>query len=252
MQLELRTLVIALTIFGALGCGSVARTAEVTIPEHSATTPVPRHERWVAFHERLKKISARRGPYDMVFLGDSITYEWSTKGAEVWERYYGDRRALNLGVGGDRTEHVLWRLDHGALDGLSPRLVVLLIGTNNMVQKDDPPHTSQELADGVAAIVQRLRTKLPQAKILVLGTFPRGRGPKHRLRPKIAAANELMRPLADNPAVSFLDISAAFIEPDGKISPELMGDFLHLTAAGYEIWAEEIEEMVAELLGEED
>ncbi len=104
----------------------------------------------------------------LLFIGDSITHGWEGGGKEVWQKYYEKRHAINLGIGGDRTEHVLWRLDHGNLDGLHPKLAVLMIGTNN-----SGSNTSEEIADGVQAIVEKLRTKVPECKVLILDIFPR-------------------------------------------------------------------------------
>jgi beta-glucosidase len=141
---------------------------------HSAILPAPREDEGAK--KRTKEVLARAkaGGADLVFLGDSITEGWEEAGKGVWDRSYGTRHALNLGVSGDRTQHVLWRIDHGQLDGLKPKLLVLMIGTNNANGEDN---TSTEIAQGIEAIVGRIRKKLPETKILFLAIFPCGAKP---------------------------------------------------------------------------
>jgi beta-glucosidase len=103
-------------------------------------------------------------------IGDSITQGWADEGGRIWDAYYGRRRAVNLGFNGDRTEHVLWRLDHGEVEGIAPKLAVVMIGTNNTGVRHDPP---EETAAGIQAILAILRTRLPGTKILLLDVFPR-------------------------------------------------------------------------------
>lgn len=212
--------------------------------EHSAITPVGREQPWwIKRHELINK-RARQGDIDLIFLGDSITQGWNDNA--VWRKYYGKRKAANMGIGGDRTQHVLWRLDHGNVDGLSPKLVVLMIGTNNSNGTDN---TAEEIADGVKAIVHRLREKLPQTKILLLAIFPRGQKPNPQ-REKNAEASRLSSKLADGKMIYYMDIGKKFLEPDGTIRKEIMPDYLHPTLDGYRIWAAAIEDQVSKLLGE--
>jgi beta-glucosidase len=198
------------------------------------TTPAPREGAWLKRHEQ-KLEQVKRGNIDLVFLGDSITQGWEGAGKAVWERYYAPRRPLNLGYGGDRTQHVLWRLDHGEIDGISPRVVVMMIGTNNL--RANAPET---IADGIKAIVARLRSKLPQTKILLLAVFPRSQTPDE-LRERARAVNQTIQSLADGDTVVYQDIGPHFLNDDGTISKEIMPDFLHLSPRGYRIWAEAIE-----------
>jgi beta-glucosidase len=213
-------------------------------PMHSAVKPEPRDPNWVkrheGFNERIKK-----GNVDLLFIGDSITAGWSGGGKKVWEKYYSKRNAVNLGIGGDRTQHVLWRLENGNIEGISPKLAVLMIGTNNSGN-----NTSQEIADGVAAIVGKLRKDLPKTKVLVLAIFPRGADNSDGRRKVNQGANELISKLADNENVFYLDIGPKFTETDGKLSKDIMPDLLHLNEKSYGIWAESIEPMVAKLMGE--
>ncbi len=218
------------------------------IPEHEATTPVSRtpEKGWLYRHNLANDI-AKKGGIDLVFLGDALTDYWEIHAKDIWDEFYGDRKAANFGFGADRTQHVLWRIDNGNFDfSTPPKLIVVQIGTNNTGR-----HTPQEVADGVLAIVQQLRRKLPETKILLLPIFPRGRGPGSGTRKTAFAANDIMEEVvADDAMIRFLDIGDRFMNEDGSISQEIMEDYLHLTPAAYRIWAESIEDTVAELLGE--
>ena len=225
------------------GCASQQELTfkAVEAKSHSAVTPVnrdkPRHR---AFNERVKQ-----GNVDLVFIGDSITHWWEKAGKEVWEKYYGHRNAVNLGIAGDRTQHVLWRLDNGNIDGISPKVAVVMIGTNN----HPPRNTSEEIADGIIAICKKLRTRLPKTKILLLGIFPREQKPC-AMREELAKASKIASRIADGKMIHYLDIGGKFLEPDGSISKDVMNDYLHLTPKGYKIWAEAMEPKLAELMGE--
>lgn len=186
---------------------------------------------------------------EIVFVGDSITHFFGgspadavQRGPAIWEQYYGKRKVINLGYGWDRTENVLWRLQHGELDGAAgAKVAVVMIGTNNTGM-----HSVEDIAAGVAAICAELRGRLPGAKILLLGIFPRGQKPDSN-RTKIAAINERLAAIS---GVTYLDIGKAFLEPDGTIRPEVMNDYLHPTAEGYRRWAEAMEPTLQQLLGE--
>ncbi len=217
-------------------------------PQHSAIAPASKsNEFW---QTRQAKINERtqQGNIDLIFLGDSITQAWESAKVQrdIWGPFYGDRKAANMGIGGDRTQHVLWRLNHGNIDDISPKLVVLMIGTNNSNGTDN---TAEEIADGIKAIVHTLREKLPSTKVLLLAIFPRGEHPNPQ-REKNALASELASVLADGMAVHYLDIGEKFLEVDGSLSKKIMPDYLHLSPRGYQIWADAIEAKVAELLGE--
>jgi hypothetical protein len=192
--------------------------------------------------------SAGHAEADLVFLGDSITYQWETVGKSTWDRYYGARRALNLGVGWEQTENVLWRIAQGHLDSLHPRLVVLMIGTNNT---QHGRHSPKEIAEGVQAILDALRSRGIGSRVLLLGIFPRGREPADAFRQNNEATNRLIARLGDERAVHYRDIGAVFTRPDGSVDPEVMPDYLHLSAKGYALWAEAIEQDVRFLLGED-
>jgi lysophospholipase L1-like esterase len=233
----------------ALGAaGAVALQAQVKTAEHP-TTPAPRDGAWIKMHQSFLE-RKKQGKIDLLFLGDSITQLWFGEGEpgksprEVWDKFYGRRHAANFGIGGDRTQHVLWRLDHGEVDGIKPKVVVLMIGTNN-VHADTPA----EIADGVTAIVKVLRKKLPVSKILLLAVFPRGEKPD-ATRDRLNAVNLRIKKLDDGKMVRYLDIGSKFLNEDGTASRDVMPDFLHLSGKGYAIWADAIEPTLKEMLGE--
>lgn len=210
-----------------------------------ATTP-EFHDGTKERHERFNTIS-KEGKAKLVFVGDSITEGWEGGGREVWDKFYGKRNAANFGVSGDRTEHVLWRLDHGNFDGLSPDLVVIMIGTNNTGHRQDK---AEDTAEGIKLIIERIQAKCPKAKILLLAVFPRGEQPTDPLRKLNEGINAIIKDYADNKRVFYKDIASAFLGEGGKLTKDIMPDFLHLTPEGYKRWADAIESDVAKLLGE--
>lgn len=212
--------------------------------DHDAVTPVPREGGWMKRHESFNERVAK-GNVDLIFIGDSITQGWENAGKDVWAKHYAPRNAVNLGIGGDRTQHVLWRLDHGNIDGISPKLAVLMIGTNN-----SNSNTPEQIADGVTAIVRKLRDKLPNTKILILAIFPRGADNSDPKRQVNSKANEIIARLADGKMVEYLDIGPKFLAEDGTLSKDVMPDLLHLNAASYQIWADSIEAHVKRMMGE--
>lgn len=232
---------------------------ERVIPIHVATTPVAEpNETKMKRHESFNEIS-KKGEAKLVFLGDSITQGWETKGKATWEKFYAQRAAANFGIGGDRTEHVLWRLENGNFDGLTPKLIVLMIGTNNTGHQNRPmPEinnqvyacSAEQTADGVELILRALKKKAPQAKILLLSIFPRGETPADPMRQQNEATNAIIAKLADGKTIHHLDIGKTFLQPDGTLTKEIMPDLLHLSEKGYDMWAEAIEPKIKELLGE--
>ena len=211
--------------------------------QSSTVIPSPRGDKWLVRHKAMND-RVKQGNVDLIFIGDSITHGWEGKGGkEVWDKFYGKRNAVNLGIGGDRTQHVLWRLDNGNIEGISPKLAVIMIGTNNSSQ-----NTPEDIAAGIKAIVQKLRAKLPQTKVLVLGIFPRGADNTDTKRQVNVKTNAIVAKLADEKSVVYLDIGDKFTDKDGKLTKEIMPDLLHLSAKGYTIWAESIEPTVAKLM----
>lgn len=183
----------------------------------------------------------------VIFVGDSITQGWEGEGREVWAQYYAARNAINLGIGGDRTQHVLWRLDHGNLTGLKPKAAVVMIGTNNSNGEDN---TVEQIAEGVTAIVRKLQERLPETKVLLIPIFPRSENPSPQ-RGKILQVNQIIQKLADGQTVQWVDFGHRFLASDGTLPRDLMPDFLHLSSKAYGIWAESLEPVLAAALGEE-
>lgn len=213
-----------------------------------ATVPVNRNDQqWWKQRHVSKRKEANKGGHELVFLGDSITQGWEGAGKGVWDEYYADRKALNLGFSGDRTEHVLWRLMNGEFTKVDPKLVVMMIGTNNTGHRQDPPEVT---ADGVKMILELIQDRKPDAKVLLLGVFPRDERPDGVKRKINVAINERIAKLADGEKVHFLDVSEKFLAEDGMLPKEIMPDFLHPKEKGYRIWAEAMEPTIKELLGE--
>lgn len=210
----------------------------------STVKPAPRDAGWMKRHESFNE-RVKKGEVDLVFIGDSITQGWEGAGKEVWAKFYGPRHAVNLGIGGDRTQHVLWRLQNGNLEGITPKVAVIMIGTNN-----SGGDTPENIALGITAIVEEIKKRTPTTKILLLGIFPRGTDKNNKQRQVNEAANAIAMKLADDKTVWYLDIGPKFLAEDGTLSKEIMPDLLHLNQKSYTIWAESIEPKLAELLGE--
>ena len=221
---------------------SLSTYSPASAEEHSALKPVPRSGGWMTRHESFNKRVAE-GNVDLVFIGDSITQGWEGAGKGVWAEYYGKRNAVNLGIGGDRTQHVIWRLDNGNFKDITPKAAVIMIGTNN-----SGSNTSQEIADGVTKIVEQIRKKSPKTKILLLAVFPRGANKDDGRRKVNQGANQIFAKLDDGKHVHYLDIGKAFLDDDQTLPREIMPDLLHLSPQGYEIWAKSIEAKLASLL----
>ena len=214
--------------------------------KRSAVIPVKRIDS--TWRLRRESVNARlkKGNVDLLFVGDSITRRWEDAGKKYWDKYYKHRNAVNMGFGGDLTQHVLWRLEHSDFESISPKLAIVLIGTNNSNGDD---YTAEEIAEGIIAICLSLRSKLPKTKILLLAIFPRDRKPSAQRR-KNAKASLLASRIADNKMICYLDIGKAFLTKDETLPEEIASDCLHLDEKGYRIWAETMEPKVVELMGE--
>jgi beta-glucosidase len=191
-------------------------------------------------------VAALGSKSQVIFIGDSITQGWEGEGKEVWAKYYAHRNAINLGIGGDRTQHVLWRLENGNLAGLKPKAAVVMIGTNNSNGEDNTP---EQIVEGVHAIVSKLRATLPDTKILLVAIFPRSENFSVQ-RGKLAQINQVLRRAADEQNVFWVDFGHRFLNDDGTMPKELMPDYLHLSPKGYAIWAEAIEAKLAAVVGD--
>ncbi|MDG2222261.1 MAG: sulfatase-like hydrolase/transferase [Rubripirellula sp.] len=212
---------------------------------NSAVIPETRGdlERWRTRDATISK-NAKKGNVDLAFIGDSITQGWEGRGKQVWEKHYGSRNAINLGIGGDRTEHVIWRLTHGNLGKIKPKVAVVMIGTNNTGHFDQDP---QEVAAGVQRILEILAERLPETKIVLHGIFPRGPNSLDLKRLNNVAINQHIRRFADGDRVHYLEVGDQFLAPDGTISKAIMPDLLHLSTEGYERWAKALEPKLQEL-----
>ena len=199
---------------------------------------IPRHEGKIAQRKAMERV-------DLLMIGDSITHGWEDAGKPVWDEYYADRHTVNLGFSGDRTEHVIWRLQNGAVDDIQPKLAVLMIGTNNAGHREEEAaHT----AAGIKRIIAELRLRLPSTKVLLLGIFPRGADPKDRLRKINDGVNEIIRGYADDEAIWYMDLASEFLAPDGTLPRKIMPDLLHPELEGYKRWAKAMEPTLARLL----
>jgi lysophospholipase L1-like esterase len=218
------------------------------VVQNTATNPVPLGSGWVARHEGFVA-QAKQGGIDILFMGDSITDFWRNRGSNVWNQYYAPRHAANFGISGDRTQHVLWRMDNGELDGIKPKVVVLMIGTNNTGKERNgqPRNTVPETIEGVQAVVADIRAKLPDSKILLLAIFPRGTLDDPQ-RAQVALVNTVIAKLDDGKMVRYLDIDPKFLDTDGTLPRSIMPDLLHPNAHGYQIWADAMNPTLDEMM----
>lgn len=222
-----------LTAFATSGCAHEEKISP------QAVTPAPRTAEysWMSVSDWNQKFAedlaiARQGNIDLLLVGDSITQGWPQA---QQEKFFKDYRTANFAIGGDLTNNLLWRLEHGEIEKLKPKAVVLLIGINNLASAQ---HTPEEVFLGVEANVNKLRSAFPQAKILVNAIFPYKEKAQDPMRATIIKTNKLIQKLDDGKQVFFFDYGPLLLQADGSISPEIMADFLHLTPAGYEIWGE--------------
>jgi len=221
-----------------------------------ASAPIPKtgNARFFELHESFLK-RGKEGPIGVLFLGDSITEGWK-KAPHVWAHYFAKYQPANFGIGGDQTQHVIWRIENGELEGISPKVVVLMIGTNNSAT-----HTGEQIADAVKKIIALTQAKIPGVKVLLLAILPRDarrnadgfvtEAAIADAARRVAAndrANALLAKLDDGANVRFLNTNAVFLGRDGRIPWTVMPDQLHPTAAGYQLWAEAIEKPLAELM----
>ncbi len=243
----------ALILLSMTGMGLAAPDASTL--ENSAVIPVPKLENdsydWWKRHEEVLRIKGAVNP-EIVLIGDSITHFWAgepksnhANGPHAWDSAFGKSRTLNLGFGWDRTKNVLWRIDHGELDGLKPGLVVIHIGTNNTSQtKNARQNTAPEIAAGVLAVCEGVRKKLPNTKIVLMAVFPREEKPDHPRRKLIGETNLLLADMAREKGFVFLDIGPKLLTPDGILTKELAPDFCHPTEKGYQIWADALQPFI--------
>jgi len=218
-----------------MGCAVALGDIRAVTPCENNPNP---NEWWMKRHaEKMKLVKA--GGSEVVFVGDSITHGWEGNGRTQWERYFGGEpyKALNLGFGGDRTEHVLWRIAHGEFDGYAAKVILLMIGTNNTGHNSFEKEPTIDTIIGIREVIRQLQAKQPQAKIVLTAILPRGRDNDDALRKRNETVNLAISTFADNRKVFWVDFNAALLRQDGVLPLNIMPDRLHPQAYGYEIWA---------------
>lgn len=231
-------------------CSIKTKENHLLLDQIRSTTPVMQDAEWaqkwwLPRHENKIIEKNNMASVDLIFLGDSITHAWENKGKEVWQKYYQSRHTLNLGFSGDRTEHVLWRLQNGAIDNISPKLLVLMIGTNNAGHFNE---ASELTAQGIKTIISILNKKLPTTNILLLAIFPRGETNTDPKRILNNNTNTIIKSFADNKHIFFFDINHLFLDQHGNIDASIMNDYLHPNADQYLKWAQAIEPEIVRLI----
>jgi lysophospholipase L1-like esterase len=220
------------------------------LQDQPGVKPEPKEGGWLKRHEAFVE-EAKKGGFDVLFQGDSITDGWrNNPQKKIWDAAFGPMKSANFGISGDRTQHVLWRLQNGEFEGLTlPKVVVLMIGTNNIGQTKPPPEPAASAIEGIRAIAKEILKKSATTKVLLLGVFPRGEKSDNPHRATIKEINAAAATLDDGgKTLKFLDIGEKFLQADGSITKEIMPDFLHLSEKGYQIWAEAIKEPLAGML----
>ncbi|EPR67084.1 GDSL-type esterase/lipase family protein [Cyclobacterium qasimii] len=233
----------------------VAQTVEK--PVNSAIIPVPKLEDdsydWLVRHSDVLDVKDSLDP-EIVLIGNSITHFWGgdypplkyadgssriSNGPASWQATFKNHRVLNLGFGWDRTQNVLWRLNNGELDGLDPKLVVIHIGTNNTSEtKNARMNTAAEIVEGIAAIYNGVRSKAPNAKIVLMEIMPREEMPDNPRRLLINETNQLLKIYAADNKIILLDIASKMLTSDGLLTKQVTLDFCHPNDVGYQIWGE--------------
>jgi len=209
-----------------------------------STTPQPKPNRRI--QQRFE--ASQSNTYAYVFMGDSITHGWESKGKAVFETSFGDQAVLNIATSGDRTENTIWVTDNVDWKTVRAKVAMLMIGTNNTGHRPEAKESPEDTVEGIKVILEKMKAKTPDTKILLLAIFPRGATDLDARRMRNDKVNALIANLADNDRVFFLDINPKLLEPDGKtLSREIMPDLLHPNARGYEIWAEAVKDKLAEL-----
>jgi len=229
-------IVLAMVSVEVAGAAFALQSITPSVPDRTQT-----HEWWLSRFD-AKRAQAASGECKVAFLGDSITHHWEGEGKDIWAANFaeGPYKAINFGFSGDRTEHVLWRLDHGQMDGMSPKAIVLMIGTNNTGHRKAYEESPTDTALGVQAIVGRLGVLFPDAKIILHPIFPRGAETNDELRVRNDLANSVIRRLADGKRVLWCNFNARLLTADGTLERTMAPDLLHPGTQGYVIWAEEL------------
>ena len=260
--LKAKLIPLALLVLGCV-CAAPSHAQAVAAPPPpaapaivDASAPIARTDK-PAFYTLHDEFLARgkSGPIGVLFLGDSITERWK-QAPHIWEHYFGKYQPANFGIGGDRTHNVIWRIENGELDGIKPRVVVLMLGTNNT-----DVHSAEQIAAADEKIIGMVRKKIPGAKVLLLAIFPRDARKNNdglitqaqvadaaKRVATIDKANALLANLDDGNNVRFLNLNHVFLGRDGRIPWTIMPDQLHLSPAGYQLWDEAIDKTLAEMM----
>ena len=240
------------------------QSRDTEIPANSAIVPVPKLEQdsynWWDRHAEVLRLKDSINP-EIVLIGNSITHFWggepklknadgkprNPNGPNAWNSVFENHRVLNLGFGWDRTQNMLWRLDHGELDGLHPRTVIMHLGTNNTSETSNARmNTASEIVEGIRAVCLRVRSKVPGAHIVLMKVFPREEKPDHPRRILINEINKQLEVFARENNIDLVDIGPKMLASDGTLPKDIASDFCHPTEKGYQIWADEIRRFVDE------
>lgn len=216
---------------------------------NTAIVPVRKLENdFYDWHQRHREVVERiaEKPVDLIFIGDSITHMFGgapkssiARGSAVWDKYYGHRNAVNMGFGWDRTQNMLWRLNNGEFEGITPRVAVVLAGTNNLTgTKNARTNTPEEIAEGIKAICDTIRRKSPKTQIVLLSILPRA---QTELNQPIQKINRLIAPFGEEEHITFINLWKQFANADGTPKRALFHDSAHPNAQGYAVWAKTIE-----------
>lgn len=244
--------VLAIALFAT---NLAANNHETNVGKNTAIVPVQKLENdfydWHLRHKDVVELLGKK-PVDLIFIGDSITHMFGgepksriARGAAIWDQYYGHRNAVNMGFGWDRTQNMLWRLNNGALDGISPKVAVIMAGTNNLTGTENArTNTPEEIAEGIKAIFETIHRKSPKTQIILLGILPRG---KTDLNPKIQQVNKLIAGFGKEEQITYIDMWDKFANADGTPNRSLFHDTAHPNANGYKLWAKTMEPVLQEI-----
>lgn len=192
---------------------------------------------WISKANRLNRRASALNP-DICFVGDSLTEFWNAQGSPIWQLEFQNIRAANLGMAADRTENILWRLNHGAIDEIHPKVVVLMLGTNNLSKESaDAP---EDVLRGIATVLKQIQNKLPESRILLLSILPNGYDQGSALRKQILKTNTGIQNLAVPGNIMVIDVHNAFLNSSKKWKSGLTVDGTHLTMRGYDVLMNQI------------
>jgi lysophospholipase L1-like esterase len=234
----MKTIILILSLLLTSGAFSASEPLSIKAQVRALEWWMPRHQEKLLVKDKMEKV-------DLVFLGDSITHAWEDKGKQVWQQNYAKSNALNIGFSGDRTENVLWRLQNGAVSGIDPKLLVLMIGTNNTGHRQDKP---KETALGIKHILELLKSQLPNTKVLLLAIFPRGSSVDDPLRKINDDINDIIKEYGDDKRVHYIDLNHIFLDGDGNLSESVMQDLLHPNKDQYKVWADAMQPKITALM----